>query len=484
MARACQETRVNNMWKKYLCTASIDDTLKTLSDHPGKSRIIAGGTDLVLELEKGAYSQNEVLIDISRIAGLDEIRRDDDGRIHLGPMVTHNHCVRSTVIRKYAPLLAEACYSVGSPQIRNRGTVVGNLVTASPANDTIAPLMALDAELTLRSVRGERVVRLSEFYTGVRRTILQPDEMVVDVSFNGLHEDQRSTFIKYALRKAQAISLVNTAIIVTIEQSKILQATIVLGAVAPTIIHATEAEKYLEGKEFSDMLIAEGALKVQSAISPISDIRSSADYRKKIASVIVRRGLEHILRNDQDCEVPNEPVVLWGKNSPNHEKLSQTKEYSESGSLIKTRINGKEHSFSTGLQKTLLRLLREDAELVGTKEGCAEGECGACTVYLDGVAVMSCLIPAPRADGGDIITIEGLAEDERLHPVQEAFIKEGAVQCGYCTPGFIMSAVKLFEEQKSPDLDNIKMAITGNLCRCTGYYKIVKAIESVAERQG
>ena len=472
------------MWKKYLCASSIDDTLKVLADHPGKSRIIAGGTDLVLELEKGAYAQNEVLIDISRIAGMDEIIRDDDGRIHLGPMVTHNHCVCSTIIRKYAPLLAEACYSVGSPQIRNRGTVAGNLVTASPANDTIAPLMALDAELTLRSVRGDRVVRLEDFYTGVRKTILLSDEMVVDICFKGLQEGQRSTFVKYALRKAQAISLVNTAIIITVEHTKILQATIVLGAVAPTIIHATEAEEYLAEKEINDLLVAEGALKVQSAISPISDIRSSADYRKKIAAVIVRRGLEYILRNDWDCEVPAEPVVLWGKQSPNHEKLNHQIVFSETGSIINTTINGKDHSFSTGQQKTLLRLLREEAGLVGTKEGCAEGECGACTVYLDGVAVMSCLVPAPRADGAEIVTIEGLADGDRLHPVQDAFIKEGAVQCGYCTPGFIMAAVKLFEEQQSPDLDAIKMAITGNLCRCTGYYKIVKAIESIAESQG
>lgn len=470
------------MWDKYYTPHSIQNALQLLADHGQEARLIAGGTDLIVELERGLRSPR-VIIDISRIPGLDEIRQDDGKRIHLGPLVTHNQVVASQVCNDRAFPLVKACWEVGAPQIRNRGTVAGNLITASPANDTIPPLWAMNASLSLQSVRGSRTVPLPEFFTGVRQTVLEPDEMVVDISFDPLDDDQVGTFLKLGLRRAQAISVVNVAVVLNMLGDSVTHARIALGSVAPTIVRAENAERFLAGKVLTrDVRARAGELAAQTII-PISDLRGSAEYRRYMAATLTRHALEELAEGTERDTVPRRPVLLWGKTDghfppQNDEPAVHTEADDEP---IYTIINGRTHHIHGANHKTLLRMLREDAGLIGTKEGCAEGECGACTVLLDGIAVMSCLVPAPRAHGCQILTIEGLADGDRLHPVQEAFVDSGAVQCGYCTPGFIMSGASLLEERKSATRDELKQAITGNLCRCTGYYKIIQALEQAFE---
>jgi carbon-monoxide dehydrogenase medium subunit len=221
----------------------------------------------------------------------------------------------------------------------------------------------------------------------------------------------------------------------------------------------------------------------EKAATPIDDVRASKGYRREMVRVCTLRGLRAISSGAWRVGFPSQPVLLMGQRNlrRNNESLNQV--HHDGKSSIVTTINGEKHSFVVSPGKNLLRLLREDAGLIGTKEGCAEGECGACTVFLDGLAVMSCLVPATRADGAEIVTIEGLARHGNLHPVQQAFIEEGAVQCGYCTPGFIMSAAKLLEEKPNPVREEIEQALTGNLCRCTGYYKILNAVERASRME-
>ena len=466
------------MWHTYINATSIDEVVKILGEKKEHARVIAGGTDLILELERGVRKGLDTLIDISRIPNLDQITIDEDDVIHLGAMVTHNACVGSKLLRKKAYPLARASWEVGAPQIRNRGTIAGNLITGSPANDTISPLMALGARVTLLSTRGERIVPLKDFYTGVRKTVMQADEMLADISFPALKKTQRGTFIKLALRRAQSISLVNASIILDLKEGTVKSASITLGAVTPVIVHAEEAEKFLAKKKLNKKNIAQAAELAMQAAHPIDDVRASAVYRREMVRVITSRGLTAILDGTEQSGMPKKPILLWGEGT--EPKPQPASEFP--ASTIETTINGKSYSFKTGHGKTLLRLLREEGMLTGVKEGCAEGECGACTVFMDGKAVMACLVPAPRAHGAEITTVEGLADGDHLHPIQEAFVENSAVQCGYCTPGFLMSGAKLLEEKPNPTRNEIEQAITGNLCRCTGYYKIVKAIEDASNK--
>jgi len=148
---------------------------------------------------------------------------------------------------------------------------------------------------------------------------------------------------------------------------------------------------------------------------------------------------------------------------------------------IHTTINGREYALSISPDRTLLEILRDELGLTGTKCGCEVGECGACTVLLDGAAVNSCLVLAPQIDGKKILTVEGLMKGSELHPLQESFMDHDAAHCGFCTPGMLMSAKALLDKNSHPSDEDIRIAISGNLCRCTGYVQIVEAIKHAAE---
>ena len=498
------------MWHTYYAPATVGEALDLLRRHGDACRLIAGGSDLILELERGVRHQ-EILVDISRVAGLDQIAystADEGGILTLGANVTHNQVVATADAVAHAFPLARACWLVGAPQIRNRGTVAGNLVTASPANDTITPLWAMDATVTLASAaRGERTLPFDEFFLGVRRTALLPDEMLVRMEVPTLKPSERGTFLKLGLRLAQAISLINVAVVLdfgsngVVADGVVSRARIALGAVAPTILRAGEAEAYLAGKALTDGVIDEAAALAADAARPISDIRASADYRRDMVRVHIARALRELRDGTERVGWPEKPVLLWGsrRNDGVGATLAVAPTPSPQGHEdgISFTLNGRPVTLYGANGKTLLRALREDAGLTGTKEGCAEGECGACTVWLDGIAVMSCLVPAERAAGCDIVTVEGLSitlavhaaetateaaarAEESLHPLQQTFIDAGAVQCGYCTPGILMSAANLMQEVTHPTLTQVKEALTGNLCRCTGYYKILEAVEAAA----
>lgn len=149
--------------------------------------------------------------------------------------------------------------------------------------------------------------------------------------------------------------------------------------------------------------------------------------------------------------------------------------------ILHLKVNDEEYRLEVEPQELLLDVIRDKLNLTGTKRGCGTGDCGACTIIIDGKAVNSCLMLAIEADGKEIITIEGLAKKEQLHPLQEAFVQHGAIQCGYCTPGMILSAKALLDENSDPTEEEIRKAIAGNLCRCTGYTKIFQAIKACAD---
>jgi carbon-monoxide dehydrogenase medium subunit len=471
------EVQTHRLSLRTIATPStLAEALSLLAEYGERARPVAGGTDLLLELQRGVRAGIDVLVDLTRIPGLDQID-ESAGFITLGPTVTHSQVLRSPVVLQSAGVLAQACREIGSPQLRNRATVVGNIVTASPANDTITPLRALDAEVVITSLEGERRMSLEAFHTGVRTTRLGPGELVTGISLRKMEPEERGVFVKLGNRRAQAISVIHLTALVGIAEGRVTSARLLAGSVAPVIVELQNAVDHLVGKPLTPEVIRETARRSVADIAPIADIRATADYRRETMPIVVARALQALAT---DARPEWGPAPTLGGGAATGGVWSSIRH--EAGDPIEAIVNGTPVSAAGGVSRTLLDWLRDmagpaaGASLTGTKEGCAEGECGACTVHLDGQAVMACLVPATRAHRSTVVTIEGLGGETGDHPLQEAFVSHGAVQCGYCIPGFLMAGAKLLEESPHPTRPEIDEALAGNLCRCTGYYKILEAV--------
>ncbi|MBI5911156.1 MAG: xanthine dehydrogenase family protein subunit M [Betaproteobacteria bacterium] len=275
----------------YVAARDSSHAIALLAEHGGAAKILAGGTDLLVEL-KDAKRPPGVVVDISRAQDLKGISLTEEG-LRIGALVTHGEIMRSTVIRDLYPALVEAAHSIGAVQTRNLGTIGGNLMTCVPSMDSGPALIALEAQVTVAGPNGQRRMPLADLFVGPRRTSLGSGELLVDIIISKPNLGKPTAFQKFGLRKGQALALVNVAASLWVdgERTAFVAPRIALGAVAPTVIRAPRAEAFLDGRAITPEAMDEAGQIAATEAKPISDFRASAEYRRDLIAVLVKRTL-------------------------------------------------------------------------------------------------------------------------------------------------------------------------------------------------
>jgi xanthine dehydrogenase iron-sulfur cluster and FAD-binding subunit A len=427
------------------------------------------------------------VINIGRLSELEGVS-SRDGRISIGPLTTIRSLRDDLSLQAEYTALAEACAAFGSTQIQMMGTVGGNLCNGSPASDTVPALMALDARLLLAGPDGERTLPVEEFLIGPGQTALRRGELLRSIHIPRPRPGSGSSFIKIS-RVAADLAKANAAVVLVREDDHIVDCRLTFGSVGPTVLRARKAEMLLIDRPFSTELALEAGQAASEEISPIDDVRSTAWYRrvvvKALAHDVLQVAWERAGSETQDAGNRDQGLGIRGQRAGGRgsrvvDRVSRSGEWE-----IGLTVNGVGHRLKVKPNELLLNVLRERLWLTGTKYGCGIGECGACTVLLDGRPTLACLTLAIAADGGNVLTVEGLeGPDGELDGLQEAFIEHAAFQCGYCTPGILMMTKNLLEENPSPTEHDIRDHLKGNRCRCTGFASIVRAVKSCAATDG
>ena len=279
---------------EYFAPTSLDEVVTLLKEYHDEARLLAGGTDLLLNMKKRIVWPS-VVVDLNRVSKLSSVEMNGKD-LRIGAMTRLNDIARSPAVREKAPLLAEAIGFLAAGPIRNRATLGGNLCNASPAADTAPPLLALEASLKLCGPEGKRDVAISEFFLGPGQTERRADEVLTEVIIPV--QKGRSAFMKLGRRKGFTLSIVSVAAIGVIEDERFSDVRLALGAVAPTPMRSREAEEILRGARIDEEGISKAAELIKGTVSPITDVRASAQYRREMASVLTKRVLRSVVTGD------------------------------------------------------------------------------------------------------------------------------------------------------------------------------------------
>jgi xanthine dehydrogenase iron-sulfur cluster and FAD-binding subunit A len=447
--------------------------------------VVAGGTEVMPLRNRG--ERPGPLLDLSRVA---ELRAVEDGDpVRLGAAVTYTRQLEE--LAEPLPVLALAARTIASRQVRNRATLGGALAIADPSADILAALVAAGAEVELASGSGVRRLPVAEFLTGPYERDLGGDELIVAVLVP--RAAGPAAYAKVGARNAMARAACAVAVVLDTAGRT---AGICVAASAPTPVRATAAEElvaaeapWASGGELEAGFVSRVGVLVAEATRPRSDSRGSAEYKRHAAAVLGGRALARAWRaRTADAAGAARPRPS-GARPPDDSRAAAPARarfaHPPRGATgPRLRVDGAEHALPEEAgADSLLRVLRDELGLTAPKNACEEGECGSCTVAIDGEIACACLVPAAQAAGCEVETAAGLAAaDGALHPVQEAFLEAGGVQCGFCTPGFVMAARDLLRRVPEPTDEDVREGLNGNLCRCTGYEKIVAAVRLAAER--
>jgi carbon-monoxide dehydrogenase medium subunit len=484
----------------YVEPASLEEAIALLSEYGDRAQVLAGGTYLLVQMKMEKVAP-EVVVNIARLPGLEGIAPHEGGlRIGSGTKIralrdataTGRASLLASEIHANYTALAEACAAFGSAQIQMMGTLGGNLCNGSPASDTVPALVALGAQLVLAGADGERVVPVEEFLVGPGQTALQQGELLVAVLLPQPRPGSSSAFIKIS-RVAADLAKASVAASIVREGDRIVECRLAFGSVGPTVLRAPRAEAMLAGQPFSAELALEAGQVAAEEISPIDDVRSTAWYRREVVKALThdvlhaaweRAGESASQRVSEMEDAGSKAPTEYETRNTQHGTRNTLRVGPQEQRLITLTVNGVPHTLHVAPNELLLNVLRERLDLTGTKYGCGIGECGACTVHLNGVPALSCLMLAIAADGSEVLTVEGLARpDGELDPLQQAFIDNAAFQCGYCTPGMLMMTKRLLADIPSPTEDDVRDYLKGNRCRCTGFASIVRAVLSCVEER-